>query len=48
MELSQGVTQLEGITAFPLTQAVLWKPSTAHVFFALVLGLKDKWDEDGG
>lgn len=48
MELSQSLTQVESITAFPLTQEILWKPSTVHLFFALVLGLKDEWDEDGG
>lgn len=26
--------------------AALWKPSIAHLFLTLVLGLQDEWDED--
>ena len=43
-EPSQGVTDC----CIPTNAVALCKPWTVHLFFALVLGLQDEWDEDGG
>lgn len=43
-EVSQEVSN----NCFPTDVVAPWKPSTVHLFFALVLGFQDEWVEDGG